>query len=119
LIQVIGRAARNERGKVIMYASKITESMQKAISETNRRREVQERYNIENGIIPQTIKKEIRLPLKVVDSVENKNKKGKMTRREKEMYIKQVEKDMRQAARELNFEKAAELRDILFELKAE
>ena len=119
LIQVIGRAARNEKGKVIMYASKITDSMQKAISETNRRREVQEEYNKEHGIIPKTIKKEIRLPLKIVDSVENKNKKGKMSRKEKEMYIRQVEKDMRQAAKDLNFERAAELRDILFELKSE
>ncbi len=119
LIQVIGRAARNEHGRVIMYASRITDSMRAAIDETNRRREIQNRYNIEHGITPKTILKDIRMPLKVMDTVVNKNKSGKMTRSEKEAYIKQVEKQMRQAARELDFEKAAELRDILFELRGE
>ena len=117
LIQVIGRAARNANGKVIMYASKMTDSMNAAINETNRRREVQEQYNLEHNIIPQTIIKDIRLPLKVMDNVKNVNKSKKLTRSEKESYIKQVEKEMRQAARDLDFEKAAELRDILFELK--
>ena len=119
LIQVIGRAARNEHGRVIMYASRITDSMRAAIDETNRRREIQHRYNVEHGIIPKTIIKDIRMPLKVMDTVVNKNKSGKMTRSEKEAYVKQVEKQMRQAARELDFEKAAELRDILFELRGE
>lgn len=119
LIQVIGRAARNEHGKVIMYANKITESMQNAIDETNRRRTIQEEYNRINGIIPQTIIKDIRLPLKIKDTVTNHNKNGKMTRSEKDKYIKQIEKQMREAAKNYEFERAAELRDILFELKGE
>lgn len=118
LIQIIGRAARNEHGKVIMYASKITDSMKKAIEETSRRRAIQEAYNIEHHIIPKTIIKEIREPLRIKDSVTT-NKKGKMTRSEKEKYIKEVEKEMRNAAKNLDFEKASELRDILFELKGE
>ena len=117
LIQVIGRAARNEHGKVIMYASKVTDSMQKAIEETSRRRKIQEEYNFEHHITPKTIIKEIRLPLKIKDKVTNKS--NKLTRKEKESYIKQVEKQMREAARNLDFEKASELRDILFELKGE
>ena len=119
LIQIIGRAARNVNGRVIMYANRITDSMRKAIDETNRRRAIQEAYNKEHGIIPKTIIKEIREPLKVMDRDVNLNKKGKMTRSEKEKYIKDVEKEMRQAARELDFERAANLRDILFELKGE
>lgn len=118
LIQVIGRAARNENGLVIMYASKMTDSMKNSINETNRRRMIQEQYNIEHNIVPKTIIKEIRLPLKIKDNV-HKSSSGKMTRKEKESYIKQVEKQMREAARNLDFEKAAELRDILFELKGE
>jgi len=119
LIQVIGRAARNEHGRVIMYAKNMTDSMRKAITETNRRRSIQEEYNKEHGIVPKTIIKDIRMPLKVIDTVNNKNKSKKMTRREKDAYIKDIEKQMRQAARELDYEKAAELRDILFELKGE
>lgn len=119
LIQVIGRAARNEHGRVIMYAKNMTDSMRKAITETNRRRSIQEEYNKEHGIVPKTIIKDIRMPLKVIDTVNNKNKSNKMTRREKDAYIKDIEKQMRQAARELDYEKAAELRDILFELKGE
>ena len=119
LIQVIGRAARNEHGRVIMYAHKMTDSMKAAISETNRRRLIQDTYNKEHNIIPATIIKDIRLPLKIVDRVENKSKSKKMTRSEKERYMKDVESQMRKAARELDFERAAELRDILFELKGE
>lgn len=119
LIQVIGRAARNEHGKVIMYASKITDSMKASIDETNRRRAIQEKYNEEHHITPKTIIKEIRMPLKIKDTVVNKNKNGKMTRTEKERYIKDIEKQMREAAKNYEFEKAAELRDILFELKGE
>lgn len=119
LIQVIGRAARNEHGKVIMYASKITDSMKASIDETNRRRAIQEKYNEEHHITPKTIIKEIRMPLKIKDTVVNKNKNGKMTRSEKERYIKDIEKQMREAAKNYEFEKAAELRDILFELKGE
>lgn len=119
LIQIIGRAARNVNGRVIMYANKITDSMNKAIQETQRRRDVQEKYNIQHNIIPKTVYKEIREPLKIKDHSENLTKKGKLTRSEKEKYIKEIEKEMRQAARELDFEKAATLRDILFELKGE
>ena len=121
LIQIIGRAARNAEGRVIMYAKKITDSMQSAISETNRRRAIQSAYNKEHGIIPKTIIKEVRPPLHVADKPldENAHKKAKMTRSEKEKTIKEVEKEMREAAKNLDFERAAELRDILFELKGE
>ena len=121
LIQIIGRAARNAEGRVIMYAKKITDSMQSAISETNRRRAIQSAYNKEHGIIPKTIIKEVRPPLHIADKSldENAHKKAKMTRSEKEKTIKEVEKEMREAAKNLDFERAAELRDILFELKGE
>ena len=121
LIQIIGRAARNAEGRVIMYAKKITDSMQSAISETNRRRAIQSAYNKEHGIIPKTIIKEVRPPLHIADKPldENAHKKVKMTRSEKEKTIKEVEKEMREAAKNLDFERAAELRDILFELKGE
>lgn len=121
LIQVIGRAARNKNGQVIMYADRITDSMKIAIDETNRRRAIQEKYNEENGIVPETIIKEIKLPLKNMEteteSVEKLSKNA--SRSEIEKLIKQVEKDMHKAAKEYDFEKAAELRDILFELKAQ
>ena len=121
LIQIIGRAARNAEGRVIMYAKKITDSMQSAISETNRRRAIQSAYNKEHGITPKTIIKEVRPPLHIADKPldENAHKKAKMTRSEKENTIKEVEKEMREAAKNLDFERAAELRDILFELKGE
>ncbi len=119
LIQVIGRAARNAHGRVIMYAQRVTDSMKKAIDETNRRREIQEKYNEENNIVPQTIIKPISLPLKIMDSKPQKKNKGKLTRTEKEKYIKSLEKEMREAARDLDFERAAELRDIILELRAE
>ena len=102
-----------------MYASKITDSMKASIDETNRRRAIQEKYNEEHHITPKTIIKEIRMPLKIKDTVVNKNKNGKMTRSGKERYIKDIEKQMREAAKNYEFEKAAELRDILFELKGE
>ncbi|MDD6302641.1 MAG: excinuclease ABC subunit UvrB [Bacillales bacterium] len=120
LIQIIGRAARNARGKVIMYANRITDSMKGAITETNRRRAIQEEYNNRNGIIPQTIIKPITPPIKVKDDAFNvKTDSAKLTRKEKDNRIKEVEKEMREAARQLDFEKAAMLRDILFELKGE
>ena len=121
LIQIIGRAARNVHGRVLMYAQKITDSMQSAIQETNRRRTIQEKYNEEHHIIPKTIVKEIRPPLKVMDDpLEMKpKKKVKLTRKEKEMEIRRVEKEMREAARNMDFERAATLRDILFELRDE
>ncbi len=122
LIQIIGRAARNADGKVIMYADRITESMQTAINETNRRRQVQQAYNAEHHIIPQTIIKEIRLPLKNEDQVLdilNENRKGKRSRNDLKRDIQMLDKEMRKAAKEFDFERAATLRDLLFELKAE
>ena len=121
LIQVIGRAARNANGLVIMYADKITDSMRYAIDETNRRRTIQNAYNEENGIIPTTIKKEIHMPIKNQD-VENINalaSKGKKSKKQLEMEIRDLEKQMREAAKNLDFEKAVEIRDIVLELKAE
>lgn len=119
LIQVIGRAARNANGLVIMYADRITDSMRFAIDETNRRRQIQNAYNEANGIVPTTIVKEIRLPIKNKDVEGDLVTKGKKTRKQLEMEIRDFEKEMHKAARELDFEKAAQLRDIVLELKAE
>ncbi len=120
LIQIVGRAARNANGKVIMYADTITKSMDEAIRETNRRRNIQENYNKEHNIIPKTILKEIRPPLTNMEEspLSNKVKGKKMPRSEMEKQIKMLEREMREAAKEYNFERAAELRDIIFELKA-
>ena len=117
LIQTIGRCARNADGKCIMYADKITESMQKAIDETQRRRKIQEKYNEEHGIVPKTIIKEIRELISNVDT-NNKQTKTKVSKKEKELNIEQIEQEMKEAARNLDFERAMELRDILFEMKA-
>lgn len=122
LIQIIGRAARNAEGKVIMYGDQITDSMKAAIQETNRRRKIQSQYNEEHHIIPKTIVKEIRLPLKNEDDVYQDlslKKDGKKSRKDLERDIKLIEKEMRQAAKEFDYERAAQLRDILFELKSE
>ncbi|MCQ2794767.1 MAG: excinuclease ABC subunit UvrB [Bacilli bacterium] len=120
LIQIIGRTARNKNGQVIMYADHMTDSMKEAIAETNRRRAIQEKYNKDNGIIPETIIKEIRLPISNKESDLTKfTKKGKKSKSELTAQMKQIEKEMRQAAKEYNFERAAELRDILLELKAD
>ncbi len=116
LIQTIGRAARNASGHVIMYADHISDAMNYAIGETNRRRKIQEEYNKENHIIPQTIKKEIRDVVSNNKKVETKTIK-KMTKEEKLNLITQVETEMKEAAKNLEFERATELRDILFELK--
>lgn len=120
LIQVTGRAARNKNGKVIMYADTITDSMKECINETNRRRAIQKKYNDDNGIIPQTIIKEIREPIKNIQTArESFDKLSKhATRSELQKEIKRLESDMRNAAKAYDFEKAAELRDIIFELKA-
>ena len=120
LIQVTGRAARNKNGKVIMYADNMTDSMNECISETNRRRAIQKKYNLENGIIPQTIIKEIREPIKNTESIRDSFEKlsKHSTRSELQKEIKRLESDMRNAAKAYDFEKAAELRDIIFELKA-
>lgn len=123
LIQTIGRAARNADGQIIMYADNMTRSMQSAISETNRRRQIQEAYNEEHGIIPQTIKKDIR-DLIVATKTAAKNEEffkekdpESMSKDELEKTIAKVEKEMKKAARDLQFECAAELRDTLIKLK--
>ena len=124
LIQIIGRAARNAHGEVIMYADHITDSMDKAISETNRRRAIQEKYNEEHHIIPKTIIKEIKEPIglqsnqdKLEDYIHSKDKK--MAKKSKEELIRSLEKEMKQAAKDLDFEQAATLRDIILELRSE
>ena len=122
LIQTIGRAARNSEGHVIMYADVMTDSMRKAIQETERRRSIQEAYNKEHGITPTTIKKAVRDLItvsKAVAETEAKLKKDpeSMNRKELTRLITKVEKQMREAAASLNFELAAELRDKMIELK--
>ncbi len=115
LIQTIGRCARNANGHVIMYGDKITDSMQHAIDETTRRRKIQEEYNKENGIVPKTIIKDIREVIS--NSEEDKKTKKKMTKKEIELNMEKIEQEMREAAKNLDFERAMELRDILFEMK--
>ena len=122
LIQTIGRAARNSEGHVVMYADVMTDSMRNAIEETNRRRELQEAYNKEHGITPTTIKKAVRDLIavsKAVAETEVKLKKDpeSMSKKELKNLISQLEKQMRQAAADLNFEQAAELRDKMIDLK--
>ena len=123
LIQTIGRAARNANGRVIMYADVMTESMDKAITETNRRRSIQEAYNEEHGIIPQTIKKKVHDVIQITKAATEKQKFGlekdpeSMNAEELNKLIKKLEKEMKQAAMELQFERAAELRDKILELK--
>ena len=118
LIQTIGRCARNSSGKVIMYADTISDSMQEAITETKRRREIQEKYNKEHNIIPKTIIKEIRELIS--NKIEAKDtKKNKLTKKEKEDMIDRLKKEMNDAAKKLNFERATELRDIIFEMESE
>ncbi len=118
LIQTIGRAARNANGRVIMYADNISESMEVAIKETNRRRSIQEEYNKEHGIIPKTIIKEIREVISNNKKIDNKEK-VKMSKHEKAQLIIQIENEMHEAAKNLDFERAMELRDALYELKSE
>ena len=120
LIQVCGRAARNQNGMVIMYADTITDSMRNAIEETRRRRKIQNEYNVENGVIPRTIIKEIRPPIHNTDDEISDIIKAskKATRSEILKNIKELEKQMKQAAHDFDFERAAELRDIIFEMKA-
>ena len=118
LIQIIGRCARNANGHVIMYADSISESMDIAIKETERRRSIQEEYNRVHGIIPKTIVKEIKEVISNTDEekiVENK----KMSKKDKELIAENIEREMKEAAKNLDFERAMELRDILFELKSQ
>ena len=117
LIQTIGRCARNANGHVIMYADKMTDSMKEAIEETKRRRNIQEEYNKEHGIIPKTIEKEIREVVSNIDLSNDKKTTKKMTKKEIEKTEEEIEQAMREAAKNLDFERAMELRDILFEMK--
>ena len=119
LIQTIGRCARNSNGHVIMYGDKITDSMNDAIEETKRRRKIQEEYNIKNNITPTTIKKEIREVISNIDLDNENNKTKKLTKKEIEKNIEELEQEMREAAKNLDFERAMELRDILFEMKSQ
>ena len=117
LIQTIGRCARNANGHVIMYGDKITDSMKEAIEETERRRSIQEKYNKEHNIIPKTIIKEIRDVISNTDQTKGKDKK--LTKKELTNNISMIEQEMREAAKNLDFERAMELRDILFEMKSQ
>lgn len=124
LIQTIGRAARNENGRVIMYADRITRSMGIAIEETKRRRSIQEAYNEEHGITPKTIQKGVRDVIRATTTAEETETyeatpAKKMTKKEREKTIAKMEAEMKEAAKALDFERAAELRDLLLELKAE
>jgi excinuclease ABC subunit B len=124
LVQTIGRAARNSEGKVIMYADKMTDSMQKAIDETARRRQVQEAYNEEHGIVPKTIIKEIRELISITKTADNSEDEkitvsyDELSKAEKETLLLKLEKEMKDAAKALDFETAATLRDTILELKA-
>ena len=124
LIQTIGRSARNENGKVIMYADRITDSMQKAIDETKRRRSIQEGYNEEHGIVPKTIIKEVRDLIRITHAPEDVAPEAdtmtvykQMDRQQRAILVEELQLEMRQAAKDLNFEKAAELRDVILELQ--
>ena len=124
LIQTIGRAARNANGKVIMYGDTVTVSMQKAIEETNRRRAIQMQYNRDNNITPTTIKKEIRDAIHSKETAEMMNKyvgrkMRKKSKADREELIASLEKEMKQAARVLDFERAAQLRDMIMEIKSD
>ncbi len=125
LIQTIGRAARNSEGRVIMYGDKITDSMAKAIKETERRRSLQTAYNEKHGITPQTIRKKVRDVIEATKVAEQKTdylsdlKEAKMSKKDREAIIERLTADMKEAAKNLQFERAAELRDALMELKAQ
>jgi excinuclease ABC subunit B len=124
LIQTMGRAARNVEGMVIMYADRVTDSMQRAIDETNRRRELQAAYNRQHGITPETVRKAVRNVLEATRVAEEKQTYqtkpgfGQMTKSERQRFIADLEKEMREAAKMLEFERAAVLRDLILELKA-
>lgn len=124
LVQTIGRAARNSEGKVIMYADKITDSMQKAMDETSRRRGIQEKYNEDHGIVPKTIIKEIRDLIAITKTSDDAGKEvtlanyDELTKEEKDTLLIKLEKEMKEAAKTLDFETAATLRDTILELKA-
>ena len=119
LIQTIGRCARNANGHVILYADKMTDSMNYAITETARRRSIQEEYNKKHGIIPKTIQKEIRDLISNTDDRVEKKEKQKMSKKDKLNMIARIEEEMKSAAKTLDFERAMELRDVLYEMKSE
>jgi excinuclease ABC subunit B len=124
LIQTIGRAARNSGGRVIMYGDRITESMEKAISETERRRAIQIAYNEKHGITPTTINKKVREIIEATKVAESKAEYltgagGKLSKKDKQSLMQRLEAEMKDAAKNLQFERAAELRDALLELRAE
>ena len=114
LIQTIGRCARNVNGKVIMYADTISDAMNEAIKETKRRREVQEKYNYEHNIIPKTIIKEIK---EIISNDIVKDDKKKISKKEKEKMLINLEEEMKAAAAKMDFERAIELRNIIYEMK--
>ena len=124
LIQTIGRAARNADGKVIMYADTESPAMRYAISETKRRRALQQKYNEEHNITPKTVTKDVRSVIEATRAAEaadeyySTRKPDELTKKELAEYVKKLEKEMREAAKELQFEKAAMLRDVLFEYKS-
>ena len=117
LVQTIGRAARNAEGEVIMYADSVTDSMERAISETERRRDIQSRYNTEHGITPKTVIKDVRDIIEIGQKVKNEKPISKMSRLEKEAEIKRLTAEMKQAAKILEFEHAAYLRDKINKLR--
>ena len=120
LIQTIGRCARNENGHVIMYADTVSEAMDMAITETKRRRKIQDEFNKEHGIVPKTVMKEIRevVSNEVTQDVNKSTGEVKMSKKDREQLIIKIENEMKEAAKNLDFERAMELRDILFELKS-
>ena len=117
LIQTIGRASRNSEGEVIMYADSVTPSMERAINETNRRREIQTKYNIENGIVPKTIKKDIRDVIEISSKPTDEKSGKKLSRKEREELIARLTREMKNAAKLLEFEHAAYLRDRIEQLR--
>ena len=123
LIQIVGRAARNANGRVIMYADNMTNSMKNAIEETSRRRKIQEEYNERNNIIPKTIIKEIKEPITLSSKADlindYKSKDSKKAKKSIEELINSLTKEMKEAAKNLDFEQAATLRDMILELKEE
>ena len=119
LIQTIGRCARNSNGHVIMYADTVSMAMEEAIQETQRRRSIQEEYNRVHNIVPMTIKKEIRDVISNEVEVTDDKKKTKMSKKEKNDLINRLSSEMKRAAKELDFERAMELRDAIFELESE
>ena len=125
LVQTIGRAARNENGRVIMYADHVTDSMQRAIDETNRRRSIQEAYNQEHGIVPKTIKKEVRDLIRITHEVASDEKEEnfisqfkKLSRQQRDEQMEHLQLQMREHAKNMNFEAAADIRDIIMEIQS-